>query len=188
MVVRQIDQVREVPVTIDAGEGVTAPLGVNRKHGALRFRGKDEGRLTPCGIVVRRAPLGLPDRLSGPCFVDHLGDPNAVVRKDLRTADGRDVMMVGMSAPRRQSPLVLPYLIGQQQVFPCQTLEAIDEEAATHGIELGLQRSGETQILIPVPGPCLNFKEQANHRSTLARARPAYPLEPPLSTVTRTPA
>jgi len=30
--------------------------------------------------------------------------------------------------------------------------------------------SGGVQILIPVSGPCLNFKEQANHQTTFAFA------------------
>ena len=128
--VRQIDQVREVSVTIDAGESIAAPFGRHRKRGALRFRREDVSRLAPCGIVVGRAPLGLPDRLSRPCFVDHLGDANAVVRKDLLATDRLDLMMVGVGPPGRQRPLVPPYLVGQQQVLPRQTPEAIDEEAA----------------------------------------------------------
>ena len=75
--------------------------------------------------------------------MDHLGYPDAVVGKDLLAADRLDVMMVGMGPPGRQGPLVLPDLVGQQQVFPRQTPEAIDEEAATHRLEIGLQRGRE---------------------------------------------
>jgi len=49
-----------------------------------------------------------------------------------------------------------------------QTPEAIDEEAATHRLKIGLQRGREIEILIAVPGPCLNFKEQTNHRNSSA--------------------
>ena len=165
LLVRQIDQMREMLVAIDARESITAPFGLHRQRGVLRFRGEDIGRLAPCGIVVGRAPLGLPDRLARPCFVDHLGDADAIIRKHLLAADGLDLVMVGVSPPRRQRALVLPDLVGQQQVFPRQAPEAIDEEAAAHGLELGLQRSREVEILIAVPGPGLDFKEQADHRS-----------------------
>src|SRR6266702_1974067 len=161
---------RKVPVAIDAGESVTAPSSLDRKRGALRLCREDVSWLTPCGIVVRCAPLGAPDRLSRPGFMDHLGDANAVVRKDPLAADRLDLMMEGMGPPGGQRGFVLPYLVGQQQVLPCQAPEAIDEEAATHRLELGLQRSGEIEILIPVPAPCLNFKEQTNHRRTFALA------------------
>ena len=163
LMIRQIDQEREVAVTIDALEGIWRHW-VCTGSGALRFHRKNISRLAPCRIVVGRAPLGLPDRLSRPCFVDQLGDANAVIRKDLLATDRLHLMMVGMSPPGRQSPLVLPYLIGQQQILPRQTPEAIDEQAAAHGLKRRLQRSGELQILIPVAGPRLNLKEQTNHR------------------------
>ena len=159
---------RKMLLAIDARESVTAPFGLCRQRGTLQFRGEDIGRLAPCGIVIGRAPLGLPDRLSGPLFVNDLGDADAIIRKDLLAADGLDIMMAGVGPPRRQNPLVLPDLVGQQQVLPRQTPEAIDEAAATHRLEVGLQRGREIEILIAVPGPCLNFKEQANHRNSSA--------------------
>ena len=54
-------------------------------------------------------------------------------------AAGRlDFMMVGMDPPCGHGALVLPDLIGQQQILPCQTLETIDEEATAHGGKVGL--------------------------------------------------
>ena len=131
---------RKMLLAIDARESVTAPFGLCRQRGTLRFRGEDIGRLAPCGVVIGRAPLGLPDRLSGPFFVNDLGDADAIIRKDPLAADGLDIMMAGVGPPRRQNSLVLPDLVGQQQVLPRQTPEAIDEAAATHRLEVGLQR------------------------------------------------
>src|SRR5947207_8457383 len=144
-----------MPVTIDARENVTTPFRLDRERGVPRLRSEDKGWLTPCGIVVGRTPLGLPDRLSGLLFVNDLGDADAIVRKDPLAADGLDIMMARVNAPGRQGPLVLPDLVGQQQVLMRQTPEAIDEEAAAHRLELGLQRGREIEILVVVPGPCL---------------------------------
>src|SRR3954467_15701530 len=108
--VRHVDQVRKIPVAIDARESVTAPVRLHRKGSALRLRREDISWLTPCGIVVGRASLGLPDRLSRPRFMDHLGDANAVVRKHPLAAGGLNLMMKAMGAPGRQRGLVLPDL------------------------------------------------------------------------------
>ena len=70
----------------------------------LRFRGEDIGRLASCGIVIGRAPLGLPGRLAGPFFVNDLGDADAVVRKDLLAADGLDIMMVARGPATPSEP------------------------------------------------------------------------------------
>ena len=166
LLVRQIDQMRKVAVAIDTGETVVRPLGFRRQRGVLRFRREEIGRLAPCGVVVRRAPLGLPGRLARPFFVNDLGDANPVIRKHPLAADGLDIMMVRMGAPRRQGPLVLPDLVRQQQVLPRQAPEAIDEAAAADRLEVRLQRRREIKILIAVAGLCLNFKEQANHRNS----------------------
>ena len=81
--------------------------------------------------------------MSGPRLVDHLGDANAVVRKDPLAADRLDLMMEPMGTTMPSAPPRPADPIGQQQVFPGQTPEAIDEEAATLASSSGLTRAAE---------------------------------------------
>src|SRR5258707_10176093 len=114
--------------------------------------------------MVGRARFGLPNRLAGLCFMDHLGYPDAVVGKDLLAADLLDPMMARINPPRSHGPFVLPDLIGQQEIFAGQALEPIDEEAATHSRKRGLQRSREVHIAVYESFPYLDFKELRYHQ------------------------
>ena len=71
--------------------------------------------------------------------MNDLGDANTVVRKDFLAAGRLDLVMVAMGPPGRQGALVMPYLVGQQQVLLRQAPEPIHEKTATHGLKLGLQ-------------------------------------------------
>src|SRR5260370_39270750 len=86
--------------------------------------------------------------------------------KRLGALRGRDFMRVRMAPPRVQCTLILPDLVGHQQVLPRQTFEAIDEEAPAHGLKLGLQRSCKVEVLVHPSWPGPDLKEQANHRNS----------------------
>ena len=100
--------------------------------------------------------------------MDHLGDTDAIIRKDLLATELLHLVMLAVDPPCRERALVLPDLMGQQQVFPRQAPEPLDRQAAARRLKGGLQRSGEVEILIPMPFPGLNFKEQADHGSPSA--------------------
>src|SRR5262249_42917781 len=114
----------------------------------LRFCRDYVGRKTSCRVIVRSAALGLPNWFARPRFVDHLGNPDAVVRKNLLPASFLNLVMAGMHPPRGHRSFILPYLIRQQQVFAGQALESINEEATTHGRERGLQRSRKVHVAV----------------------------------------
>src|SRR5258708_11992740 len=126
----------EMPVAVDAFEGITTPFGLHRKRGALRFRRENIGRLTPCRIIVWGSTLGLPNRLSRPCLMDQLGYANAIIGKHPLAPNGLDLMVVRMDPPRGEGAFILPDLVGHQQVLPRQTFEAIDQEPSAHGLKL----------------------------------------------------
>jgi hypothetical protein len=99
--------------------------------------------------------------------MDDLRYPDAVVGKQSSRADLLNFVMAGVHAPRSHGAFVLPYLIGEQQVFARQTLEAIDEEAAAHRRKGGLQCSGEAHVTGYVSFLYLDFKELRNHQEIL---------------------
>jgi hypothetical protein len=61
-------------------------------------------------------------------------------------------VVLSVDPPRRQRALVLPDLVRQQEIVLRKTLEAVDEETATDGIEGGPQRGGKLQIVIAMAG------------------------------------
>src|SRR5947208_17074801 len=106
-----------MPVTIDARENVTTPFRLDRERGAPRLRSEDKGWLTPCGIVVGRTPLGLPDRVSGLLFVNDLGDADAIVRKDPLASDGLVIKIVRVNAQGRTGPRDVLDIVGHLHAF-----------------------------------------------------------------------
>jgi len=139
----RVDKVRELAIAIDAGEGVARPVHRHGKLVAPRFRDQHIGRLAPRGVVVGRAPLGLPDGLSRPRLVDHLRDAQAIVGKHPLPPQRLDMVMLAVDTPRRHGALVLPDLIGQEQIVPRETPEAIEKQAAAHCVQRRLQRCGQ---------------------------------------------
>src|SRR6185312_11375413 len=104
---------RELALPIDAGEGLAWPVRRYCKLFPLRLRDQHIGRLAPRGVVVGRAPLRLPNRLSRPRLVDHLRDAQAVIRKYSLPAQRLHMVMSAIGAPCRHGALVLPDLVGQ---------------------------------------------------------------------------
>src|SRR3954462_4887650 len=125
---RYINEVGEDAGSVDALERVAFPRRFNRQFVSPRFRSDGKSRRPPFRIVVRTQALRMPCRFSGPLLVENLRDADAIVVEDFLAACFLDRMVLRIDAPSDHRPFVLPYLIGQQQIFSGQALEPIDEK------------------------------------------------------------
>src|SRR5258706_10799024 len=153
----------ENPGSVDALESVTSPGCFYRQLPIAGFRGNDKSRWPPLGVVIRTQAPGAPGRFLGPLLVDDLRNPNAVVGEDFLAAGFLNRMVLCVDTPGDHGPLVLPYLVGEQEILPIQAPEPVDEKAAAHGLEGRLQRSREIQIAVTLPFFDLHFKKLRNH-------------------------
>src|SRR3954471_2143521 len=125
--------------SVDAFENVASPRCFYRQLPVPGLGDYDKSRRPPLGVVIRAQALGTPRGFPGPRLVQDLRDPDAVVGKDFLAACLLNRMVLGIDAPGDHGPLVLPYLVGEQEILPGQAPEPVDEKAAAHGLEGGLQ-------------------------------------------------
>ena len=78
---------RRRTLAIHALERVASPVSRHRQCGVFRFRRNYIRPATSRRIIVWGTPLGLPDRLARPCFIDDLGYPDSVVSENLLAAN-----------------------------------------------------------------------------------------------------
>jgi hypothetical protein len=160
--IRQVHKMRKNARTIDAVKSISLPWRLDRQSFGCRLGSQYEGWAPALRIIVRGKPFGPPHRRSRTSLMDHLRDPDAIVRKYPVAPYLLNAVMTGVNSPGRHGGFIQPDLIRQQQIVSCQAFETIDEQAAAHFGQSRPQRSREVQILLDLTLLRLDFEKLCN--------------------------
>src|SRR5437899_1980649 len=69
-------------------------------------------------------------------------------------------------APRPDGGLVAPEGEREDLAAQLEALETLDGDEAVHGFELGFQRSGEIEVIVPFADEGNDFEDDSDHGAT----------------------